>query len=86
MMGKGVFSFTIIEIKDRKYISISDDSTPDVSYTDNLAILGRYALDSGPIEQFLKFLLLTSHKDKDMADLVLEVLNKSNVDVINCRG
>ena len=27
---------------------------------------------------------LTSHKGKDMTDLVLEMLNKRNIDVINC--
>ena len=48
-------------------------------------VIVRYALDSGPIELFLKFLPLTSYKVKDMVDLVLEVLNKSNIDVINCR-
>ena len=34
----------------------------------------------------LKFLPLASHKGKNMADLVLEVLNKSDIDVSNCRG
>ena len=62
------------------------DSTPDVSHTDQLAVIVHCVLDSSPVEWFLKFLLLTSHKGKDMADLVLEVLNKSNIDVINCRG
>ena len=87
--GKEVFSFIIKEMKDRKYFSISVDSTPDVSHTDQLTVIVSYVLDSGPIERFLKFLPLTSHKCKDMADLektVLEKLNKSNIDVINCRG
>ena len=61
------------------------DSTPDLSHTDQLTVIVRCVLDSGPIEGFLKFLPLTSHKGKDIADLVLEVLNKSNIDVINCR-
>ena len=73
-------------MKDRKYFSISVDSTPDVSHTDQLTIIVCYVLDSGPIERFLKFLQLTSHKGKDVADLVLEVLNKSNINVINCIG
>ena len=73
-------------MKDRKYFSISVDSTPDVSHTDQLTIKVCYVLDSGPIERLLKFLQLTSHKGKDVADLVLEVLNKSNINVINCRG
>ena len=82
-MGKEVFSFIAKQMKDRKYFSMSVDSTPDVSHTDQLTVIVRGVLDSGIIEGFLKFLPLTSHKGKDMADLVLEVLNKSNIDVIN---
>ena len=73
-------------MKDIKYFSMSMDSTPDVSQTDQLSVIVRYVLFSGPIEQCLKFLQLTSHKGKFMADLVLEVLNKSNIDVFNIRG
>lgn len=60
-------------MKLRKYFSISVDSTTDVSHIDQLIVIVPYALDGGPIEWFLKFLLLTSHKGKDIADLVLEV-------------
>ena len=84
-MGKEVFRFIIKEITDIKYFSISADSTPDVSNTDQLTAIYRYVLENDPIEQFLKFLPLLSHKNKDMADLDLEVLNENNIDVINCR-
>lgn len=76
LIGKEVSSFTVKEMKLRKYVSISVDSTPDVSHTDQSIVIVPYALDGGPIEWFLKFLLLKSHKDKDIADLVLEVLIK----------
>ena len=72
-------------MKDRKYFSISVDSTPDANLTDQLTVIVGYVLASGPIEQCSKFLWLTSHKGKDMADLALEVQNKSNIDVFNCR-
>ena len=85
-MGKEVFRFIIKEITDIKYFSISADSTPDVSNTDQLTAIYRYVLENDPIEQFLKFLPLLSHKNKDMADLDLEVLNENNIDVINCRA
>ena len=38
LMGKEVFSFIVIEMKDRKYFSLSVDSTPDVSHTDQLPV------------------------------------------------
>ena len=83
-MGKEVFTFIIKEMKDRKYFSISAYSTPNVSHTYQLTVIV-YVFDSGPKERFLKFLPLASHKGKYMAGLVLEVLNESNMDVINCR-
>ena len=86
LTGKEVFSFLIKEMKDRKYFSLSVDSTPDVSHTDQLTVMVRYVFVSGPIERSLNILRLTSHKGKDMTDLVLKVLNKSNIDVFNCRG
>ena len=86
LMGKEVFSFIIKEMKGRKYFSTSANSTPDVSRTYQLIVIVHYVLDRGSVEGFQKFLLLTSHKGKVMAELVLEVLNKSNIDVINCRG
>ena len=73
-------------MKGKIYFSISADSTPVASHTDQLTIIFRYVLDGGPIERFLESLPLTSHKGKDMADLILEALNKSDIDVINCRG
>ena len=86
LMGKGIFSFIIKEMKDRKCFSISFDSAPDVSHTDQLTVMVRYGLVIVSIEQFLKFLPLTSRKGKDTTDFVLEVLNKSNINVINCKG
>ena len=35
---------------------------------------------------FLVRIFVHSAEVKDMADLVLEVINKNNIDVINCRG
>ena len=72
-------------MKDRKYFSKSVNSTPDLNHTDQLTVIVHYILDSCPMERFLEFLSLTSHRGQDMGDLLLERLNKSNIDVINCR-
>lgn len=50
MIGKEVFSFTVKEMKLRKYFSISVDSTTDASHIDQLIVIVPYALDGGPIE------------------------------------
>ena len=55
-MGKEVF--IIKEMKDKKYFSISVYSTPDVTHINQLSVIVRCILDSGPIEQLLKFLPL----------------------------
>ena len=69
-------------LKGRKYFSVSVDSKLDVNHTDQLTVIVRYVLDSGPMKGFPKFLRLTSHK----GNLVLEELNKSNIYVISCWG
>ena len=51
-------------MKDRKYFSISVDSTPHVTHTDLLTVTVCHVSDSGTIERFLKFLPLMSHKVK----------------------
>ena len=56
LMGKEVF--IIKEMKDKKYFSISVYSTPDVTHINQLSAIVRCILDSGPIEQLLKFLPL----------------------------
>ena len=56
LTGKEFFSFLIKEMKDRKYFSLSVDSTPDVSHTDQLTVMVRYVLVSGPIERSLNIL------------------------------
>ena len=69
----------------QKIFSKSVDSTSDLNHTDQLTVIVRYILDSCPMERFLEFLSLTSHRGQDMGDLLLERLNESNIDVINCR-
>ena len=44
-MGKEVFSFIAKQMKDRKYFSMSVDSTPDVSHTDQSTVMVRDVLD-----------------------------------------
>ena len=56
LMGKEVF--IIKEMKDKKYFSISVYSTPDVTHINQLTVIVRCILDSGPIAQLLKFLPL----------------------------
>ena len=50
LMGQKVLSVIVDEIKTAKYFSISVDSTPDIMHVDQLTLIIRYVLQSGPVE------------------------------------
>ena len=56
LLAKHVEDRIVTELKTAKYFSISLDSTPDLSHIDQLTLIIRYVLPTGPVERFLKFL------------------------------
>ena len=61
LIGSSVHDSSICELKDSKYYTISLDSTPDISNVDQLTLIVRYVLPTGPEERFIKFLDMNSH-------------------------
>jgi hypothetical protein len=61
LMGQKVLDTILKEAKKAKYFSVSIDSTPDVSCLDQLTIVIRYVLPSGPVERFLTFMPMSRH-------------------------
>lgn len=86
IMGKTVLSNILEEIKASKYYSISVDSTPDVSHTDQLTFTIRYVNDGEPVERFLRFIPIFSHGAKDLSNVVLGFLDELKLPLSNCRG
>jgi len=87
IMSEKVINTIVDEIKTSKYFSISIDSTPDISHTDQLSFVIRYVLSNGePIERFIGFLENVGHKSENLAESVLSVLKKYNLDVCYLRG
>uniref|UniRef100_A0A8C6WJK3 Zinc finger MYM-type protein 1 n=1 Tax=Neogobius melanostomus TaxID=47308 RepID=A0A8C6WJK3_9GOBI len=87
LMGEQVLSEIINRIKIAKYFSISVDSTPDLSHTDQLTFIMRYVSPTGSIEErFVTFLPLTSHTGESIANSILLVLSDLGIDISNCRG
>lgn len=86
IMGKQVLSIILSEINKAKYYSISIDSTPDVSHTDQLTFIIRYVKDSEPVERFIQFIPITEHKSEYLANVVLKFLQDNNIPIENCRG
>lgn len=76
------------EIRNAKYFGLSVDSTPDVSHTDQLALIIRYVTEEGnAVERFLQFLPNVGHKGEEIAEAVLDMLNYDyKLKVEDCRG
>ncbi|XP_040197362.1 zinc finger MYM-type protein 1-like [Rana temporaria] len=86
IMGQHVLSAILEEIKESKYYSISVDSTPDISHTDQLTFTVRYIRGCEPVERFLKFIPIFSHGAKNLADTVVGFLKENKIPLSNCRG
>lgn len=69
-------------------LSISLDSTPDISHVDQLTLIVCYVLPSGPVERFVKFLDMEGHGHtaEKLAQSLLDFLKENGIDIKDCRG
>ncbi|XP_055910467.1 zinc finger MYM-type protein 1-like [Eupeodes corollae] len=87
ILGNRVLEFIVNEIIEAKYFSISVDSTPDISHTDQLTVVLRYVKSNGEVaERFLAFIPMASHKGEELAEAILKFLNKYHINIKNARG
>lgn len=87
LLAETVLENILKEIKDAKYFSFIVDSTPDISHTDQLTMVIRYVNPKGvAIERFIKFIPNIGHKAIDMLTCVLELFEKYDIDIMDCRG
>ena len=72
LMAKKVKESIVADVKEAGYFSFSVDSTSDISHTDQLTLIIRYALPVNglPSERFITFLELKDHSGVGMANLV----------------
>ena len=85
-MGDILLKTIMGELKASKFYSVSVDSTPDVTHSDQLAFIVRYVQPHGPVERFLGFLPTIGHTGQNIADMILSFLEKHGIDIKNCRG
>lgn len=87
-MGLEVRESICADIRRAKYYSISVDSTPDVSHTDQLTFVLRYVTANGePVERFLKFSPIeVSHTGENLKDIVLSTIDELRLNIHDCRG
>ena len=89
LLSERVRSAIVHELNTAKHLSLSVDSTPDISHADQLSIILRYVspTDGKPVERFIAFLNLESHTGEQMANQVLQYLSQDcKIDFSNCRG
>ena len=89
--GKLVLDAVIKEVTSAFYYGIIVDGTPDVSHTEQITFVLRYAhLAQGNVweikERFLKYEDCEKKKGRDIAQLICKVLEESGIDLQNCRG
>ncbi|XP_065672118.1 uncharacterized protein LOC136089946 [Hydra vulgaris] len=86
IMSQKILKHIITEIKKAKYWGIIVDSTPDISYVDQLSVIFRYYLNGHVYERFFCFLQIKSHDGKSLITDILDLLERYDIDITNCRG
>lgn len=80
-------SVIIEELKRSKYYSLSVDSTPDITHSDQLTVILRYVLtDGSPVERFITFVKLQDHTGAHMEEVVLNTLSELEIPLSDMRG
>ncbi|XP_046742929.1 zinc finger MYM-type protein 1-like [Diprion similis] len=86
LMSEKVDMYIVAELREAKYYSLSVDSTPDITHTDQLTFIVRYLNNSGPIERFLEFISIHEHGAEYMADVIVNFLRDNHISLADCRG
>ena len=86
LIGSSVHDSIICELKNSKYYTISLDSTSDISNVDQLTLIVRYVLPTGPVERLINFLDMDRHNAEHLQDKLLTFLIENGIDIENCRG
>lgn len=73
-MGQGVKDRIVSDIIKSHYYSISVDSTPDISHTDQLSFCVRYVKDGDIHERFIAFISIEGHTAEYLLGVVSSFL------------
>ena len=88
LLSDKVKNTTVEEVRKAKYFAIMRDSTPDISHTDQIALMVRYVTIQNGIAQVKKsFLNFFPFRGKTAAEISRYVLDELevNLDVMMCR-
>lgn len=80
---ENVVNTIIREVNKAHYFSISIDSMPDISHTDQLSFIICHVNERGvPVERFLCFIENVGHKSQEMVGAVIHTFKKYNLNTI----
>ena len=90
LLSDKVKNITVEEAREVKYFAIMCDSTPDISHTDQMALIVRYVTIQNGIaqvkESFMNFFPLRGKTAAEISRSILDELEVNNLDVMMCRG
>lgn len=86
ILARSVMEEIVKQVKESKYFSISVDSTPDVTHTDQLTLIIRYYLLGKPQERFVKFIDNVGHKSENMHKSIINTFIELNLNLKDYRG
>ena len=88
IIGDLMLQKIVDEVKESKYFGVIVDSTPDLTHMDQLTFILRYVnnADLMPVERFLQFIPVYSHKGTSLSDVILDFLSRNDLDIMNCRS
>jgi hypothetical protein len=78
-MDRQVLNTILSELKVAKYCSISIDSTPDLSYMNQITFIIRYVKNDNPVERFLEFIPIYEHGSENLFKVILSFLEKNQI-------
>lgn len=76
LIAKHVNGIIVSEITEAEYFSISVDSSPDITHTDQLSFCIRYVLNGSIFERFLAFIPIHGHSAENLFDTVLNFFER----------
>ena len=90
LLSDKVKNIIVEEVSEAKYFAIMCDSTPDISHTDQMALIFRYVTIQNGIaqvkESFLNFFPLRCKTAAEISRSILNRLEVNNLDVMMCSG
>ncbi|KAK6481103.1 zinc finger MYM-type protein 1 [Huso huso] len=92
LCGQHVLNTILTERSESIYFSAICDATPDISHTEQNVLILRYVHNDKEAaewkinERFIEFIDFAKKSGQEIAEMLLQVLQKHDIDIADCRG